>query len=123
MQQNNAYDTCHYVVKAGADAGAGFPSLGSFITLFEPYSVKLIFRLNKKENMNVFIYEGTSRETATKQIVHGNEQPELHRDYTVNKDSGILIVAYPTDPDQEGASTSLDFEYYLGYPSTASDQS
>ena len=47
--------------------------------------------------MNVYIYEGTSREFATVPIVEKNVQPELEKVYTVGVNSGILVIAIPND--------------------------
>ncbi len=45
--------------------------------------------------MNVFVYEGTARDTATKSLVGGNERVSLNTNYGVNPDSGLLVIAYP----------------------------
>ena len=59
--------------------------------------------------MNVYIWEGTNRDDATKQIVSGNKQPILGTTYSVSGSSGILIVAYPNEDVED---TELGFEYW-----------
>lgn len=45
--------------------------------------------------MNVYIYQGASRDEATKSIVEGNEMPEVDKVYEIDVSEGILVVAYP----------------------------
>ena len=56
----------------------------------------LNFNVSKATNMNVYIYAGRDRFSATQPIVEGNNQPELGKLYTVQADKGILVVAYPS---------------------------
>ena len=44
--------------------------------------------------MNVFVYEGKDRLSATK-AVNGNDLVEEGKKYTVNFTKGMLLVAYP----------------------------
>ena len=53
--------------------------------------------------MNVYIWEGTDRESALTSVVPGNEQPKVGALYQVQADSGFLIVAYPN----KGVQTEL----------------
>jgi len=45
--------------------------------------------------MNVYIYGGKDRNSATESIVINNEQPMLNMEYSVDMDNGILVIAYP----------------------------
>ena len=53
--------------------------------------------------MNVYIWEGTTRDEATLSIVPQNAQPTVGITYQVGADSGFLIVAYPN----KGVPTQL----------------
>lgn len=57
--------------------------------------------------MNVYIYEGLARDEAVKGLTRNNQMPELDRVYSVDRDSGILVVAWP-NKDKE---TNFEFEY------------
>lgn len=59
--------------------------------------------------MNVFIYEGTNRLSATKSIVDANKQAQIGKEYRVNFNSGIVIVAFPNKNQQ----TEFEFDYYV----------
>jgi len=59
--------------------------------------------------MNVYIYVGKTREEATKSLVEGNQQPELNKEYMVDIDSGILVIAVPN----KDKDTELAFNYWV----------
>ena len=59
--------------------------------------------------MNIYIYAGRDRFSATKPMIEGNEQVEPYRRYTINAEEGIFVVAYP-DFDVE---TELEFHYWV----------
>ena len=63
-----------------------------------------------KDGLNVYIYEGDGRDTATTSIIEGNAQVETDTYYSVPYNSNILIVAYP----DEGNDTNLQFSYWIG---------
>merc|ERR1712146_832486 len=65
--------------------------------------------MGKKTEMNVYIYEGKSRDTATESIVEDNKQPDLNKIYSVDVDAGIMIVAYPN----KDKDTELAFNYWV----------
>lgn len=67
----------------------------------------LTFTLKRNVQMKVYIYEGLSRDSATKAITFANEMPEKDKVYSVKADSGILVVAWP-NKDQE---TDFQFSY------------
>lgn len=62
--------------------------------------------------MNVFIWEGLDRDSATKSIISGNSQPTLNREYSVSGNSGMLIVVYPN----ENVDTELSFDFWVTVP-------
>ena len=64
--------------------------------------------------MKIHIYEGTSRVNALKPLVENNEPPKEGLIYSVKRDSGILIVAFPDVPEEP---TDFEFDYWIdGYP-------
>lgn len=82
------HDACYYEIKKGYDILDGL-SMGA--------EDRLVFRLEKKRDMNVYIYEGDGRRSAKKSIIPGNSQAREWYDYSVDKDSQILVVAYPDE--------------------------
>jgi hypothetical protein len=50
---------------------------------------------SNKEGLNVYIYEGDARDTATTSIIEGNAQVETDTYYSVPFNSSILVVAFP----------------------------
>ena len=65
--------------------------------------VMLYISFASKDGLNVYIYEGDGRDTATTSIIEGNAQVETDTYYSVPYNSNILIVAYP----DEGNDTNL----------------
>jgi len=45
--------------------------------------------------MNVYIYGGKDRFSATESIVVNNSQPIVNKSYKVDMDTGVLVIAYP----------------------------
>jgi hypothetical protein len=62
------------------------------------------------DGLNVYIYEGDGRDTATTSIIDGNAQVETDTYYSVAYNSSILVIAYP----DEGNDTNLAFSYWIG---------
>lgn len=60
--------------------------------------------------MNVYIYGGKSRQSATEVIVGGNLQPSIDSTYKIPASKGLLIVAYP---NQDKIDTELSFNYWV----------
>ena len=60
--------------------------------------------------MNVYIYGGKSRQSATEMIVGGNLQPSIDSTYKIPASKGLLIVAYP---NQDKIDTELSFNYWV----------
>lgn len=55
----------------------------------------------KSSNLNAYIYEGTSRRESTRSLVENNDQITIGQQYSVNPDSGLLIVAFPKDEQEQ----------------------
>lgn len=60
--------------------------------------------------MNVFLFGGKDRLSATSKIVKDNEKAEVDETYSFDYKEGILVIAYPNQ-DKE---TELEFEYWVG---------
>ena len=45
--------------------------------------------------MNVYVYGGKDRFNATKKIVEYNDQIEENKEYSIEYNQGMLIVAFP----------------------------
>ena len=56
------YDFCYYLIKSDS-------------SIKDP--IRIYFQLNKAYDMNVYIYEGQSRDEATKAIVYNNKNPNI----------------------------------------------
>ena len=70
-----AYDSCYYEINSleGSD---------KILSDDQKQNLMLILRVNQKRNMNVYIYQGKDRDSATIPI-NGNEQVETDIYYTV----------------------------------------
>ena len=64
--------------------------------------------------MNVYVYQGNSRDTATTPFISSNSQPSIGYSNYVSPSSGLMIVAYPSNLDVD---TELEFEYWVTAPS------
>ena len=73
-------------------------------------SVKIYVKFWKKKNMNVYIYEGKDRYTATKSLIPKNAQALVNNTYEINIDRGMLIIAYP---DKDVMDTEFQFSYWI----------
>ena len=60
--------------------------------------------------MNVYIYGGKDRFSATESIVVNNSQPIVNKSYKVDMDTGVLVIAYP---NKNQRATELQFIYWL----------
>lgn len=68
-------------------------------------------KFTKKKEMNVFIYEGDAgkRENALGSLVEDNAQVEIDKEYSVDIDKGIMVIAYPN----KDKSTEFSFTYWF----------
>ena len=60
--------------------------------------------------MNVYIYGGQDRFSATNSLVSGNQMPLVGKNYTVDLTEGILVVVWPN----KDKSTEFGFKYWVG---------
>ena len=72
--------------------------------------VKIHVKVKKADQMNVYLYGGKDRASATSKIVDENANPEVDEEYVFDYAEGIMIVAYP-NKDQ---ATNFEFEYWVG---------
>ena len=96
-QLEREFDACYYLIKKSE-------------TITDGRQLKFVLRKNVE--MNVYIYEGNSRENAKKSLVESNEQPIIDQEYVVAPDSGILVVAFPNEEKE----TDLAFDYWVEIP-------
>lgn len=73
-------------------------------------SPKLFFKVTKMTEINVYIYGGSSRDNATEKITDKNKAVEINKEYSVDVDTGIFIVAFPNKNQNE---TELAFNYWI----------
>ena len=92
------YDFCYYLIKPDT-------------SIKDP--IRIYFKLNKAYDMNVYIWEGQTRDEATKAIVFNNANPNIGQTYSVSGDSGILVVSYP---NQNAVDTELSFDFWVTAP-------
>lgn len=98
-----SYDSCYYEIASKIDNQSPDDENS------QKQNLKLIINLTKLKNMNVFVYEGKDRQSATKSI-NGNQQLVAGKNYTVPTANGMLLIAYP---DKDAAETEFEFEYYV----------
>lgn len=60
--------------------------------------------------MNVYLYAGENRETATTQLIFGNDQLTVGKTYSVDYTKGMLLIAYP----ERYVDTEFKFSYWIG---------
>ena len=60
--------------------------------------------------VNIHIYKGLDRNSATTPLIRNNLHPNLNENYSVPLDSGILIIAIPAANTYD---TDLKFEYWI----------
>lgn len=107
------YQFCHYLIVAENYT----PSYLKQLQGDDGEEVRIFFTLTLRQRVNVYIYGGNSRQTATKSIVQNNTQPELMVEYSVPYSQGILVTVF-ADPqnyiENANAGTLLSFDYRLG---------
>ena len=64
---------------------------------------------SKSSGLNAYIYEGISRTQAVKSLVENNSQIEVGQEFSVMANSGLLLVAYPPDEEEQ----EFGFEYWV----------
>lgn len=79
------YDACYYEISMDT-------------SVLDKYNAKEIkVQITAKKNMNVYIYGGSSRFTATDSVISGNQQATAGSTYSISVSKGFLIVAYPNE--------------------------
>lgn len=79
------YDACYYEIEMDT-------------SVLDKYNAKEIkVEITAKKNMNVYIYGGSSRFTATESVIAGNQQATVGSTYSISVSKGFLIVAYPNE--------------------------
>lgn len=98
-----SYDSCFYEI------GSKIENVSAAENKTEENSnLKIVLNLSKLKNMNVFVYGGKDRYSATKPI-NGNQQLIAGRNYTVPVSEGMLLVAYPN----KDSETEFEFDYFV----------
>jgi hypothetical protein len=69
-----------------------------------------VFELTQADSIDVFIWEGKSRETALKAITVWNSPVEVGQKYGVDLEKGMLVV---TVPKENVDVTNLEFRYWI----------
>ena len=101
--KQSRYDACYYEIRS-----ISFDKLNDIIERKNGEDIHLYVKFTKKTNMNIFIYVGNSRFNATQSMINGNDKVILNKNYTIDVEQGILIVAYP----KEDLDADFEFEYW-----------
>lgn len=62
------------------------------------------------DEMNVYIYGGKDRFSATEKIVDHNDQVTPNKEYSIPYTKGMLVIAFPN----KDKDTELEFKYWIG---------
>jgi hypothetical protein len=101
------HDACYYEIGT-------FPIklLRPFLNdTYEKYGLRIHVQVTKNVNVNAYVYGGSSRSNATISIISGNEMMETKTNYTIDYTDGLVIVAYPDQPDMP---TEFEYQYWIG---------
>ena len=67
-------------------------------------------RINKMDEMNVYLYGGTSRENSTKSVIYYNDMAEKGGMYfTEILNGGMMMVVFPNS----NTNTEFSFDYWI----------
>lgn len=91
------YDACYYEVTLDE----------AVLATHNP--TQLHVQITAKTGMNVYIYGGKSRTTATESVIAGNAQASAGATYSIDVEKGFLVVAYPN----EGVEGEFGFNYWI----------
>ena len=83
------YDACFYLIKTDV---TGYTA----------------FKLEAADQVNVYVYGGADRFTATESIVPMNAMPTVGVEYGTDASKGILVVAFPN----KDVDTNFSFSYW-----------
>jgi len=103
-------DTCYYDIHSVPDTELkGIKSV---------LGLRIFMKVIKKKNVNVYLYGGRDRFNAIGNVVYGNEQVEIGKNYTVKNTEGFMMIAYP----EKDVETELEFEYWIADMSSDLEQ-
>ena len=75
-------------------------------------AISIDVTVTKASEMNVYLYGGADRFSATMPITKSNEAVTVGTTYRVDSETGFFMVAYPN----QGVATDFEFTYSLsGY--------
>jgi hypothetical protein len=94
-------DSCYYSIHSVDDTE--LKGIKSIVGL------RIFLKVTKKKNVNVYLYGGRDRLNAVHNVVYGNQQIELNKNYTVKTSEGFMMVAYP----EKDVETEFEFEYWV----------
>lgn len=69
-------------------------------------------QVTKRHGMNVYMYGGSDRFTATESIIENNQQAEENEVYEVDSKKGLVLIAYP----DANTDTTFEFKYWIAEP-------
>ena len=67
-----------------------------------------MFRLNQADQVNVYVYGGADRFSATESVVGDNSMPQIGAEYGADASRGLMVVAFPN----KDVETSFSFDYW-----------
>jgi len=98
-QREREYDSCYYEINKGPEVDDEI--LDTIKSRDINGEVSLYIKFLKKTEMNVYIYGGKDRFSATENIIEENSQPMINVPYKVDIDTGILVIAYPNKDEKD----------------------
>lgn len=71
--------------------------------------LRLYFKATKMTEMNVYIYGGKDRFSATEKIIDNNDMVTPNQEYSILYTKGMLIVAFPN----KDKDTEFEFKFWV----------
>lgn len=103
-----SYDSCFYEIGLGSITEQERNQL----LTGDNNAIAIDVTVTKAKDMNVYLYGGADRFSATIPIVQNNEAVSQGQTYRVDSETGFLMVAYPN----KEVDTDFEFTYTLsGY--------
>lgn len=104
--KDRKYDSCYYEFKASEDITdpSAYPTIED-----RADGIRIFVQITKAKNMNIYLWGGQDRESATKWLVKSNRKAVENYNYTYDASQGIFMVAYP-DKDKD---TEFEFRYWV----------
>jgi len=72
--------------------------------------IRIFLKVTAADEMNVYLYGGSSKRNATIPIVDQNAPVKVGKTYTIDANDGMLLVAYPN----HNVTTNFQFTYWVG---------